>query len=146
MSFSAIKDQNVAVRLLRGIVKRQRIPNGMLFWGPSGVGKRLAALETAKAIHCVQDNGDACDVCLSCRKIAHGNHPDVLHFEPSSKTRIFKKEDMEFITDMASYRPFEGRWRIFIIVEADRINQRSQNYFLKTLEEPPSTTMFLLVT
>ncbi len=146
VSFSAIKDQDVAVRLLRGIVKRQRIPNGMLFWGPSGVGKRLAAFETAKAIQCAQGNGDACDTCLACRKIAHGNHPDVLHAEPASKTRIFKKEDMEFITDMASYRPFEGRWRVFIILEADRINLRSQNYFLKTLEEPPSNTMFLLVT
>lgn len=146
VSFSAIKDQDVAVRLLRGIVKQHRIPNGMLFWGPSGVGKRLAAFETAKAIQCAQDNGDACDGCLSCRKITHGNHPDILLVEPASKTRIFKKENMEFITDMACYRPFEGKWRVFIILEADRMNPTAQNYFLKTLEEPPSNTLFILVT
>lgn len=145
MGFSAIKDQRVAVRLLQGIVTQQRIPNGMLFWGPSGVGKRLAAIETAKAIQCVQGNGDACDACLPCRKISHANHPDVFIVEPASKTRIIKVENIEFINDMSSYRPVEGKWRVFIILEAERINPAAQNHFLKTLEEPPSNTMFILV-
>ena len=146
MSFNDIRDQAVSLRLLRQIIKRGRIPHGLLFWGPDGVGKRLAALEFAKALNCTELEEDACDACLACRKVSHGNHPDVKIIAPAGKTRIIKVETIDEISDMTAYAPFEGGWRVFIILNVERMSEDSQNHFLKTLEEPASKTLFILIT
>jgi len=146
MSFSEIRDQSIPLRLLRNTLRLGRVPNGFLFWGPGGVGKMRTALELARAINCKEADADACGTCLSCTKALHGNHPDVKRIRPSGKARLIKKGSVEFINDLAAYRPFEGKRRIFIVEEVERMNGVAQNYFLKTLEEPPSETTFVLVT
>ncbi|HNY85127.1 MAG TPA: DNA polymerase III subunit delta' [Candidatus Hydrogenedentes bacterium] len=148
MSFSAVRNQEVAVRLLRNIVRKGRVPGGLLLWGPSGVGKRRAALEMAKALNCEAGDaaGDACDRCRSCLKTDAGGHPDVKLVEPTGKTRIIKTRVVEDICDTTAYRPFEGRRRVYVIEEADRMNEAAQNKFLKTLEEPATSTTFILLT
>ena len=146
MSFATIQDQDIALRLLRGIVRSGRIPNGLLFWGPKGVGKGMTAHEFTKAVNCLESPDDACDACLACRKVEHGNHADVMRFSPTGKTRIINVETIESINETASFRPFEGGTRIVIIEDADRMNEPAQNHFLKTLEEPPSKTTFILLT
>ena len=146
MSFQAIRDQNVPVRLLQSMLRRKRVPNGLLFWGLSGVGKRTAAVEFAKALNCVQGGDDACDVCLTCQRILKGTHPDVTFVAPLKKSRIIDVETMDMITSMAALSPFESKWRVFIIQEADRMGIPPQNHFLKTLEEPPGNSVFILLT
>jgi DNA polymerase-3 subunit delta' len=107
----------------------------------------MAAQEFAKALNCVRQDGDACDVCLPCRKIAAGNHPDVSYIAPVKKSRIIDVDTVEGIINLASLRPFESKWRVFVILEADRMDDRNgQNKFLKTLEEPPGNSLFILVT
>lgn len=146
MSLADVRDQTVPIRMLQNMLSRNRIPNGLLFWGPSGVGKRLTAFELAKAIHCVERDDDACDACLSCRKTAHGNHPDLSVVAPLKKARIIDVEAVETMNEMASLRPFESKWRVFIIRDADRMRPPAQNHFLKTLEEPPGNSLFILTT
>ncbi len=146
MSFRDIRDQDVAVKLLRNMLLRKRIPNGLLFWGPGGIGKRRTAFEMTKALICAEQNGDACDVCLSCRKVASGNHPDVATITPVKKSRIIDVETIQAMNEMASLRPFEAKWRVFIIQDAERMGLPAQNHFLKTLEEPPGNSMFILLT
>lgn len=146
MSFLSIRDQNVPVRLMRNLLGRGRIPNGMLLWGPEGVGKGLAAREMAKAVNCHAAGDDPCDVCLSCRKVLSGNHPDVAVIAPTKKSRIIDVEAIDYVNEMASLHPMEGRWRVFLLLDADRMGQVAQNHFLKTLEEPPGNSLFLLVT
>jgi DNA polymerase-3 subunit delta' len=146
MSFADIKDQQIPVRLLRNILRSHRVPNGLLFWGPEGVGKKTTAWEMAKAINCKAGEGDACDQCLSCRKVLHGSHPDVMTIVPKSRSRLIVVEEIEAVIEMCTYRPFEGGWRLVMIEEADRMNEKAQNKFLKTLEEPPSNTTFVLLT
>ncbi len=146
MSFDRIRDQEVPVRLLRNMLGRKRVPNGLLFWGPGGVGKRLVAYELAKAINCVESEIDACDTCLSCRKVGSGNHPDVMVVTPVKKSRIIDVETINSVNNLAVLRPFESKWRVFIIQEADRMGVAAQNHFLKTLEEPPGNSLFILVT
>lgn len=146
MSFGDIRDQDAPVRLLSQMLLRNRIPNGLLFWGAGGVGKRLTAIEMAKAINCTEAEGDACGHCLSCRKVDSRNHPDVAIIGPVKKSRIIDVETVRGINEMAMLRPFESRWRVFIIQEADRMGGPAQNHFLKTLEEPPGNSLFILLT
>lgn len=122
-----------------------RVPHALLFWGPDGVGKRFTAFELAKALNCLEGEGDACGKCLSCRKIEHGNHPDVTYVQPSGKARMIKKDVMEGIAELTAYRPFEGRKRVVIIENAECISLPGQHFFLKTLEEPMSETVFILL-
>lgn len=146
MSLAQIKDQAVALHFLRQILVQGRYPSGLLFWGPEGVGKRTLAIEFAKAMNCAVGGGEVCGTCLACRKIDHGNHPDVKIIKPSGKARQIKVEPIEELIELSSYRPFEAAWRILILEDADRMNESTQNHFLKTLEEPPSATVFILLT
>ncbi|MBI2423507.1 MAG: DNA polymerase III subunit delta' [Candidatus Hydrogenedentes bacterium] len=145
MSFSHVRDQQVPIHLLQNILRQNRIPNGLLFWGPEGVGKAFTALQLAKALNCGH-GADSCDACLSCRKVISGNHPDVKSIQPSGKARNIGVETVEFMNELSSYKPFEGAWRLFMIHDVDRMRIEAQNHFLKTLEEPPSNTIFVLLT
>lgn len=146
MSFNDIKDQDIPLRLLRNILAQNRVPNGLLFWGPEGVGKRFTALELAKAINCTSGQGDACDTCLSCRKVMSGNHADVKIIAPAGKVRNISVDAIDGIAELTAYRPFEGQWRVILIQDAERMRPDAQNHFLKTLEEPASKTTFVLQT
>lgn len=146
MSFATVRDQDTALQLLRNVTENNRVPNGLLFWGPDGVGKFLTALEFAKALNCTEVENDSCGECLQCRKITNGNHPDIKIVAPVKRSRNIDVDTVESINEMAGLRPLEGNWRIFIVIDADRMREPAQNHFLKTLEEPPGRSLFLLLT
>jgi DNA polymerase-3 subunit delta' len=145
-TLSAIRDQEVALRLLGNFMRSGRVPHGLLFWGPGGVGKRLSAYALARALNCREAEGDACGACLSCRKIDSGNHPDIKEVRPRGTSRQILMADIDDVTEFAMLRPYEGRYRVTILLDAERMNPTAQNHFLKTLEEPPGRSLFILVT
>src|SRR4051812_47982507 len=126
------------------------MPPAILMAGPAGVGKRMTALAVAQTINCLQPRSspelerDACGECASCRRIARGVHPDVILVEPGDSGSI-KIEQLRTVIDQSQYRPFEGRRRVVIIDEADAAGADAQSALLKTLEEPPSASVFMLV-
>ncbi|HMB79400.1 MAG TPA: DNA polymerase III subunit, partial [Vicinamibacterales bacterium] len=146
------------IDLLSRSVAGSTLPPSLLFAGPAGVGKHLAALAVAQALNCldvkqlagsgfkVPGSGvDACGVCPACTRIARGVHPDVLFVSPGDSGAI-KIDQVRDIVDRAQYRPFEGRRRVVIIDDADALAPPAQNALLKTLEEPPPSSVFILVT
>ena len=113
--------------------------------GQQGVGKRQFALSLAQAVNCQRPKaGDACGECVNCRKVGAGEHVDVETFSPDGQ--FIKIAQMREMTEKAQYRPYDGRRRVYIIDEADRLNQQAANSILKVLEEPPETTLLLLIT
>ena len=150
MPFRTIAGHARLLSLLSRVIARDSMPPAVLLAGPSGVGKRLTAMAVAQAVNCLQPRTtpeferDACGECASCRRIARGVHPDVIVVEPGDSGSI-KIEQLRDVIDRAQYRPFEGRRRVVIIDEADAAGGDAQSALLKTLEEPPSASLFILV-
>ena len=132
--------------LLRAVVASS-VPQSLLFDGPEGVGKRSTALALAAAINCLEPgtDGDGCGKCSSCRRIARAQHPDIVSLVPNEKGTITVEMARDII-GQASYRPFEARRRVVVVDDADSLQPSAQNALLKTLEEPPPSSMFVLVT
>jgi len=151
MPLRAIAGHRHLLELLVRAVERESLPPSLIFTGPEGVGKRLAAVALAQLLNCptpVTAEGlgrDACGVCASCKRIARGVHSDVIVIEPGD-TGAIKIDRIRDGIEKAAYRPFEGRRRVVIIDQADAILVEAQNALLKTLEEPPSASSFVLVT
>jgi DNA polymerase III subunit delta' len=145
MPFRDIIGHRRLLDLLARSIARQTLPPSLIFEGPTGAGKRATAIAVAQALNCMQSGPDACGECAACGKITRGVHPDVLIVEPGDSGSI-KIEQVRDIADRANYRPFEGRRRVIIIDEADALVTAAQNALLKTLEEPPSTSVFILAT
>jgi DNA polymerase III subunit delta' len=144
--FRDLRGHRHVLDLLASAAARNAVPQSLLFAGPEGVGKRLAAIALAQAVNCPQiASGHPCGSCNACRKIARGVHPDVLLIEPGDSGSIKVEEVREAIGRVA-YRPFEGRRRVTIIDNADALVPNAQDALLKTLEEPPSGSIFVLVT
>src|SRR5262245_34407894 len=145
MPFRDITGHRRLLDLLVRSIERNSLPPSLIFDGPLGAAKRDAALAVAQALNCLQFRRDACGECVACRKIARGVHPDVMIVEPGD-TGTIKIEQVRDIADRANYRPFEGRRRVIIIDNADALVTSAQNALLKTLEEPPSASIFILTT
>ena len=159
-------DQLTGNTRVKAVIKRMlstgRLPGALLFTGEEGIGKKLFALEVARALNCRSPKDDeACGVCSSCKRIMKLNypqrddaeewtqiiwtdHPDVgLVVAPK---RVLRVEQMRQIEKEANFRPFEGKARVFLIDEADKLNDASANALLKVLEEPPKTSHLILIT
>jgi DNA polymerase-3 subunit delta' len=121
------------------------VAHAYLFTGPKGVGKTTAALAFASALNCADPtpDGDACGTCMSCLRIEAGTDADVQSISPlKDQTTIDQMRGM--IRDL-SYAPLSGRYRVFIIEQADTLNPSSENCILKILEEPPSYAVLILL-
>lgn len=135
--------------LIARAIERESLPPTLLFAGPSGVGKWAVARATAQAVNCTERisagdlSADACGKCRACDRIARGVHVDVIMLEPDDRASI-KIEPVRDVLSKTGFRPFEGRKRVVLIREADTLETSAQNSLLKSLEEPPPGTMFIL--
>ena len=99
----------------------------------------------AKALQC-EGEKRPCDSCKSCHAFNHGNHPDVIYFQPLKNGKTYTIEDVrEQLLETVDLKPFQYEKKIYIIEKADTLNIQSQNALLKTLEEPPAHVVFLLL-
>jgi DNA polymerase-3 subunit delta' len=148
--------------LLGRMLETGRVPGALLFAGEEAVGKKQFALELARALNCMNRKGrEACGTCSACKRISAFNFPTSEDSDDWDKIiwtnhgdvgmvvarkRVLKVTQMREIEREANFRPFEGRARVFLVEEADRLNDSSSNALLKILEEPPPTSHIILIT
>jgi len=161
--FSSLIGNEEVKESLRRLLANGRLPGSLLFTGDEGVGKKLFALELAKALNCRNRQGvEACDVCSSCKRIWRSTfppfgkddddkerliwseHADVAMARPYKQ--IIRVGPMRELEREANFRPFEGAARVFIVEDADYMNEQAANALLKTLEEPQPASHLILTT
>lgn len=133
------------VHLLQNSVEAGRVSHAYLFSGPRQVGKLTLARELAKALNCLERERP-CGQCRSCRKIERGVHPDVQAIELEEGSKSISIDAVRGIQDGVALRPAEGRAKVYIIEEAERLSEPAANSLLKTLEEPPPSVVMVLTT
>lgn len=144
MSFNDIVGQRVIVDSIKNAVKNDMTSNGYIFSGPKGCGKKLMAFNFAMALNCTGQMADRpCGSCSSCVRTNSGNHPNVEVIKPTGQS-IKIKQIREIISEAAK-KPFESGYKIIIIENAEKMTHEAQDAFLKTLEEPPANTVFILL-
>lgn len=144
-TFEEIRGNTPLVEQLRRSAVSGRSSHAYLFLGGAGAGKRLIANTFAKALQC-EGEKRPCDSCKSCHAFNHGNHPDVIYFQPLKNGKTYTIEDVrEQLLETVDLKPFQYEKKIYIIEKADTLNIQSQNALLKTLEEPPAHAVFLLL-
>jgi DNA polymerase III subunit delta' len=147
MPFRDVVGHRRQLAQLAGAVRRESVPATLLFAGPAGVGKWRVAVALAQAVNCQAvdglEAGDACGVCRSCDRIARDIHVDVIALAPDDAGSI-KIEPVREALSATGLRPFEGQRRVVAVRDADALSESAQNALLKSLEEPPPATMFVL--
>jgi DNA polymerase III subunit delta' len=148
MSFQDIFGHERQIEQLQRSLAQSRIPHAVLFYGPEGVGKKITAQTFAKALNCLANQGDtgqydSCDHCLSCRKADHNNHLDMTVLEPEGQ--FIKIQAIRNLQERMKFKPWEGKKRVCIIDNADRMNDVAANALLKILEEPPAANILILI-
>jgi len=175
VSIFDVRYQPRAHRILQRALASRRMPHAYVFAGPEGVGREMLAMRLAETLLCESPVNrpvppemkefvdatqalDACGECQDCRLVRAGTHPDLflIHRQlnrehPDATVRkqkaLFLSVDVirHFLVDRGYTRPMRGRAKVFIVREAERLNEAAQNSLLKTLEEPPSDTFIILI-
>jgi len=174
VSLDRIKGQEKAISLLRAAYEADRLSHAYLFLGADGVGKETTALAFAGALNCEQGGLTGCGECAACKMAAGLSHPDIhlifptpTTLKPAERSELiagyardgFREQDFgrktaivsveTILTEVvakANQRPYIGPWKVFIIADADTMTTEAANTLLKTLEEPPESTVIVLTT
>ncbi|MFI5123237.1 MAG: DNA polymerase III subunit gamma/tau, partial [Vicinamibacteria bacterium] len=143
-AFDQVVGQEHVVRTLSNAVERDRVHHAYLFVGSRGTGKTSVAKILARSLNCVDGPTlHPCGKCESCVTIAAGTSLDVAEMDAASNRSV---DDIRDLRERVGYAPTSGHWKIYILDEAHMLTREAWNAFLKTLEEPPPNTAFILAT
>jgi DNA polymerase-3 subunit delta' len=143
--FREVRGHERTCGVLRAALAHDRVPHALLFAGPDGVGKRGVALALAACLLCERGGDDACGECPSCRQVAAGTHSDLQMVSVAPGKKEIGIDRVREIRRFVQLQPVRGRSKIGIIDDAHMLTGAAQNALLKTLEEPPSRSVLILV-
>jgi DNA polymerase-3 subunit gamma/tau len=144
-SFNEVVGQTHVVRTLRNAVEQGKVHHAYLFVGSRGTGKTSMAKILARSLNCERGGPTVtpCGECESCVTIAAGTSMDVIEMDAASNRSV---DDVRDLRERVAYAPSGGHWKVYILDEAHMLTKEAWNAFLKTLEEPPPNTVFVLAT
>lgn len=148
MNWAQLKRQQKTVeKIIRHAVLRHELSHAYLFAGPRGTGKSETAVLLAQMLFCEAEEAQRpCGVCRNCRRIASGNHPDVIRIRPDEGAQSIKKEQIALLVKEFAFHGMESARKIFILEEAEKLTVQAENSLLKFIEEPHPGTLAILIT
>ncbi len=144
--FKEIIGHESLIHHLQVAIRQDKVSHAYLFQGEALCGKKLVAQAFAKALLCENEKGEACGVCHSCKQAESGNHPDIIRVIPSKETVLSVEDVRTQINADISIKPYQSRYKIYLIADGDRMNEAAQNALLKTMEEPPEYAVLVIMT
>lgn len=144
--FDAIIGHEEVIRHLQNAIATDKVSHAYIFSGEPGAGKKLLATTFAMTLQCEEKGTDPCLKCDSCKRVLSKNHPDIIpvvHEKPGS---ISIEEIRRQVVDDVGIKPYRGPYKIYLINDADKMTPQAQNALLKTIEEPPSYAVIMLMT
>ena len=153
MSVYELEEKEKTIKYFRNLLHSDRLPHSLLLYGGNVEKLEEAAKYLAKILNCEnpllkEETGvslDCCDSCSNCHRIKKETHPDVHWIRPESKLRQITVDSIRELIREIQLKPLEGKWKVAVIVAADRMHQNAANAFLKTLEEPPPRSLIILI-
>ena len=126
-------------------MKRGQVSHAYILEGEAGSGKKLLAKAFAQALECEDAAGEACKVCHSCMMAESGNHPDIIWVTHEKPNTISVADIRSQVNGDIAIKPYSGKYKVYIIDQAEKMNEQAQNALLKTIEEPPAYAVLLLL-
>lgn len=145
MSFKDVLGQDHIVQNFQKTIEKDLLAHAYVFTGIDGIGKSLFAKQLAKRLNCSANDIDSCDKCVNCRKIDMETSSDVHWISLGKSKKFLGIKDIKALQDTAALKPVESNYKIFVIKDANRLSEEASNSLLKTLEEPPLSSIIILL-
>ncbi|MBE5955949.1 MAG: DNA polymerase III subunit delta' [Lachnospiraceae bacterium] len=143
--FKDIIGHEKIIKHFKTAIERGQISHAYILEGETGSGKKLLAKTFAQALECEEREGDSCKVCHSCMMAESGNHPDIIWVTHEKSNTISVADIRSQVNGDIGIKPYSGNYKIYIIDQAEKMNEQAQNALLKTIEEPPSYAVLILL-
>ena len=145
-SFKDVVGHKDILKYISSAVENNRVSHAYILNGERGSGKRMLANLFAMTLLCETGDNEPCGKCHSCKQAESGNHPDIIRVTHEKPNSISVDDIRTQVNNTVDIKPYQGPYKVYIIPQADMMTPQAQNAILKTIEEPPSYAVFLLLT
>ena len=146
MGFEEILGNEMVKDHFKKAIQNHKISHAYILTGEAGMGRKSIANAFAMTLLCEKGGSEPCMICHSCKQVMSGNHPDLIYVTHEKPGSIGVDDVREQINDTIMIRPYSSYYKIYIVDEAEKMTVQAQNALLKTIEEPPSYAVILLLT